>query len=875
MSDLQRLQDAFLKADALAQEGNEQARQDAQLFADEIRRLQSSDAQPSRGRVANNSAIGQFNKSVASALDVLRTPSVMMDRSINAGTDLLFGRKFIPDAKPTADIFRAMDIAVADRPPETVMEGLGAGAGAAVTAYAPIVGGLNALRAATTNPTAIGVIDDALRALSGLGGLGAEAVAGAASGAAGRGAEQAGRPELANIAEIVGGGVALPAAIATGRGAANVAGQVAVRTPGAGTAIQAARDARMALTPMTDAAARDIARSELQRQAGGPERAADLAEMIKPLDEFGRTAGQQTGDPNLLGLERSAAAEDPVLRERLAERTAASQEAITGAVQELGGDVGDARQFLRSRVNDFSAAMDERVDRIIMSADGSVQSAGSGRSEIDTSTSMVDRLRAELDVQRAQERDLWQAVPSSVMVETASIKAAAQAMKDSNTKFQAGDVPPVINQILGNEVGDTEPLSELHGAYSELRRVARVARAGDTQNRNMARMADNVADAIIEQFDALDIEGPGGAAIAEARAFTRVLNEKFRSGTVGRILARTNQTDARISPEAAMGRTVGRGGAEGMVGARDIDNAAPDASQDVQDYLRTRFVDAIERGVGSNGKFNATQARNFLRSNAETLNRYPELKGDLRKALASKDAAQAFAIRSQERVKLAERGPIADFATGRASDAVTSIIGADNPAKAARSIVAAARKDQTGAALAGVKGAFTDYLTKDTSKLPALIADPQVAGAMGRVFSSAEMKRLRGVSKAMQTLNAPAREVGPTMEPQTGMIMRTIVRVAGAQTGSALGKRMPGANTAGTSLQAAQLGASNAERMLNRLTASKAQEIIHRAIVDDPALYRELLMTPAGWANGVGKSSRSRLAAYLSGSTAPLAEDEN
>lgn len=40
MTELDRLQDAFLKADALAQQGDQQAAQDAKLFADEIRRLQ-------------------------------------------------------------------------------------------------------------------------------------------------------------------------------------------------------------------------------------------------------------------------------------------------------------------------------------------------------------------------------------------------------------------------------------------------------------------------------------------------------------------------------------------------------------------------------------------------------------------------------------------------------------------------------------------------------------------------------------------------------------------------------------------------------------------------------------------------------------------
>ena len=55
MSDLDRLQDAFMKADALAQQGDEQAKADATLFAQEIRRLQAGPAPEAEGPTERDS----------------------------------------------------------------------------------------------------------------------------------------------------------------------------------------------------------------------------------------------------------------------------------------------------------------------------------------------------------------------------------------------------------------------------------------------------------------------------------------------------------------------------------------------------------------------------------------------------------------------------------------------------------------------------------------------------------------------------------------------------------------------------------------------------------------------------------------------------
>ena len=66
MSELDRLQDGFMKADALAQQGDDQARADAALFAQEIRRIQS-EGQPEvdESFVGEEGFMAQLNRGIA------------------------------------------------------------------------------------------------------------------------------------------------------------------------------------------------------------------------------------------------------------------------------------------------------------------------------------------------------------------------------------------------------------------------------------------------------------------------------------------------------------------------------------------------------------------------------------------------------------------------------------------------------------------------------------------------------------------------------------------------------------------------------------------------------------------------------------------
>ena len=468
---------------------------------------------------------------------------------------------------------------------------------------------------------------------------------------------------------------------------------------------------------MTDSGANAQASARLRELVGGEDRAQELGRSIDPNEPLGLTPAQQTGDPNLLGLERAAASENPLVRERLAARSEASQSAAETGIKELGGEVGDARAFFADRLQTFKSEMTDSIDDAVKSGELSIEGAAPRISEGGASERAVDRVRDALDVELGRERELWRAVPVEAEVSTQFSREALADFVAETPRAQQDDIPAIAKRLLGrtdgvdvspSQIGDDDTVAELHGLYSELRRVARTAVSGTNQNKNLARISNNLADSILRDLGAVDASSPAGVAINEARTFSRALNETFSEGTVGKILQRASGGGDSISPEVALRKTVGQGGPGGKEAADRIQAAAPDAGEDVGEFLRGKFVDSVN---APDGKFTPATAERFMRSNRELLAANPELNKELRRALSSRNAAARFSVRNQARQKLidAQSGP-ARFNLGPEEKSVLSIISADDPAKAASSVVNAARKDPTGNALNGVKASFTNHL---------------------------------------------------------------------------------------------------------------------------------------------------------------------
>ena len=765
------------------------------------------------------------------------------------------------------NVFETIAPGSTQNPAQGLLGEAATGTGQAISAIVPVSKGLQALKSVGG---AVGAFaDDALIALNSLGGFTAEAIAGGTGRAAQVAAEEAGAGPIASpLIGLAAGGIAAPAALATPRTTARILS----KTPGAAFAGRQLRDLQRGLLPMTDAGARQQAAARLRDLAGGEERAAELGRLIDPNEPLGLTPAQQTGDPNLLGLERAAAAENPLVRERLAARAQAGEEAAVEGIQALGGDVADTRAFFDQRLRGFKDAMTASIDDAVQSGELSIEGAAPRMSEGGASQSTVDRIKGALDTELNIERDLWNAVPVEAQVSTQTTRDTLTNFLETTPRAQQGDIPAIARRLLGRtegtpvdptQIGDTDTVSELHGLYSELRRISRDALSGVSQNKNLARISNDLADSILTDLGAVDATSPAGIAINEARTFSRALNETFNQGTVGKILQRTISGSENIPPEIALRRTVGQGGPGGQAASESIQKAAPQAGEDIGEFLRGGFADAI---TAPDGKFTPKTAERFMRNNRETLAANPDLNKELRRALSSRNAAARFEVRNQARQKLiaSQSGP-ARFNLGQEDRAVLSILSADDPSQAAKSVVNAAKGDTTGRALAGVKASFTNQLIGDGNitgqQLKAMMGDKNMRAAMGQVFSEGELTRINNISSSLSKLKpTDVANVPSVIDASTNRILETVARIAAAKQGGSLG-----GGSMGGSLQTANIATTNARRILTNLTNVKARAILSEA-VEDPELFRELLKTPKSV--DLSPQSRSRLAPFVIGATA-------
>lgn len=758
----------------------------------------------------------------------------------------------------------AVGVRTTDEAPDGVYEGMMRGTGQAAGTL-PFAGGTaQALKSA---PGVIGAVaDDAANSINSILGVTAETAAGAGSGGGMELAEQAGAPEWAQQLAGIGGGM-LAAAPALGAYAPSVM-----------LAKRGASAVKKAVMPYTKSGAREVAKERIQTLAGGEDRARELGKMVSESpDEFGMTPAQQTGDPMMLSLEQAAGSTDPNVGARLRARAENTNDILQRSVSDLGGEVDDAQRFLASLRQDVKNRMDAYTEWA--KADAYSRRGGAKRSETENSNIVADQIRQSEQRALSEEKQLWDAVPKGARVEFSGAQAVARDAIENTPWAQEGDIPAVIQRFVG--INEPQTVAEMHGLYSELRRVARSAMAGNDQNKNKARIANSVAEAVLDDMGALDASTEAGRAINRAREFSAQMHETFDRGAIGKLLKRTLDGDEQIDPQETLARSVGQRGVKGKVAQEQIDTAtgaSPAARGASEDYIAGIFDRAA---FGPDGQFNKTQAMNFMRDRKELLDKFPELRKRLSETIRSQDEAARVSDRIEARkAKIDDPGnPVVSFIGQPARKAVNAVFQAKSPTRAARELVRQASKDKTGKALDGVKAAFTDKLVADSlqqiagnktivgRKMADAMDDRETAAALSQVFSPDEMRRLKVIRDAAINMDASRMDqpsIGSISSASPNRLIEYAVRIAAANHGAQIGKGAAG-------LQTAQMASGAAKKLLSRLTNDKAEQMLIDA-VEDPSLFRSLLIEPKKIT--IAKDRRTKIAPYLTGTVSVLSADQ-
>ena len=684
--------------------------------------------------------------------------------------------------------------------------------------------------------------------------LAAEAVSAAGAGAVGFVArEKFPDSEAASfIGEIV-GGIAPVGAIAAAR----------LTISGIGI-----RLARFIAKPFTRRGGEQRAARRVQEAARDPRRAADELAAPEALPEAGLTPAQQTGDEGLLSLERAVIDSSEKLKGEADEQIAEATTAIRESLGDLGEGVSPERTAaaLEEAQNYMRSLVDTRMRIAARAADEKIAALGPGAAREEANIIAREELQKALKDIRAQERELWNAVPEDVILKTENSRKAFAALLKDTPLAQREDIPSIAGRLLGKDenvpegfeaafeafgltqkgarLGEKTTVAELQGLRSKLLEESRKARAAGEFNK--ARMADDLADAVLTDLGAQrdEIVGEAGDALRTALDFSADLNQRFTKGPVGRLLG-SDRTGAPKTPEAlTLERVVGQGGPRAREETRRLLEAAdtPALRASVEDFL----LDDFQRRAVREGAIDSKKAQAFPAKHQDLLEDFPELRSRFESAIEADDLAR---LRTEQAEGLAKRlndpkiSRAAVFLKEPVEGAMDRIFKSGNPEKTMREIVKLAGRDTTGDARKGLKTAFGDFLLEKASTrtataegeflvsgaaLKRLLKDGSVAKMAKALLSPDEQKRLQQIIDAAAKIEkavAAKAKPGGVIADAPSMLLSTMAAILGARAGRAL-------NT-GT-IQAPGFVASSFKRVLNSA----------RARVGDPA--RRLLIDAMG-----------------------------
>jgi hypothetical protein len=564
---------------------------------------------------------------------------------------------------------------------------------------------------------------------------------------------------------------------------------------------------------------RERAAAEMVRQ-----RLAEFGESPAAVEEalsgftntFRETSGQATGSPVLLAIER-ALLRDPTAARELKDQYAQSKALMEETIDALKrqGSPSSLRAAAELRLEQF----DQQVLARIAQAEKRAQSAGESlvaRDGVaDPDVRARELLEGALSDARKSERQLWEQVDQSApLTAEATVSAMRQIKDETLPEFFKGSVPAPIRTFVRRAKRamtkpDAKPITtgEVLSFRSELLDQQRQARAaGDFQR---ARRIGMLADSALE-----DLGSAGGDAASTARAFSRVLNERFTQGSVGRTLRLERSGASAVPEEMTLQSTVGAGGTRGALRAREqreavtpirVEGFSQARNQRLEELVDTQsqFIrEMIDKTRTPEGEISPGALARWRRANADLLSDFPELDNLTASAEQVKRFSDRAISRLEGRRKAAERGAFASLVgTDSPATVFTRAMGGPDVApevatKRVRDIFRVVRSADD-AAKAGAKSAFMESLLSQTQRKDGLIDgaalremlnkygdDAIAAGAMTREERARLNKMAQAAERVMRAERDP-RELGKLVDNPSAF-EDLIASFGGAKLGQAI-----------------------------------------------------------------------------------------
>jgi hypothetical protein len=557
------------------------------------------------------------------------------------------------------------------------------------------------------------------------------------------------------------------------------------------------------------------------------------------------TPAQKIGSPKLLSLEKSVMQSSMDLQ---GERKAQFAQLNTFLRDSLKGTAGnatpeDARLYLQTLI-------DARLRIAATHADQRLANIGPRITREEANIVAREEIEGAMRSARAQERELWAAVPEDTTVPAQTIRSQFAQILARTPQAQQEDIPQIARQLLEGErprIGETTTVAELQGLRSKLLEHARIAQ--ENKQFNTARIANELAASVLTDLGAARnaVQGEVGNSLRTALDFSADLNERFTKGAVGRLLG--YEEGARtVPPGLTLESTIGRAGPRGREEADALMRAAERTGDQpvLRGYMEDFLKDEFRRRAVREGRVDPALGQSYLRERQDLLQRFPQLRSDMETAVST-----GMELRTAQRAADPDSSAAAIFLRSPPGDEIKKVLQSPSPRQSMEALMLQAERDSSGRAERGIKAAFVKHLLDGAATsqrddlgerfisgraLREQFNDPKIRQGILGAFNPDERSRLLRIAETASRLDM-AREAeaapGGIIRDGSNILSTTIAGVLGARVGRAL-------NT-GT-IQAPGMMANLFRRVFGGVLEDPAEKLIVAAVRDEELF--KALFTP-------------------------------
>ena len=420
----------------------------------------------------------------------------------------------------------------------------------------------------------------------------------------------------------------------------------------------------------------------------------------------------------------------------------AREDALIAELRALRGDEAqpEARIFIANQIEAALARIEAEKTKDLAAAQVRIN-----RTVPNQSPEVASKIaRNELDkahaAARIEEDRIWKLIgdgrfnTDAIVQRARDIVAAAPRLSGEGGK---ADLPTAILEIAGREavigpdgkvikeaqestLNTVETIKEIAALSSRINEDIR--QAYNAGKPNLARLLGQLRNSIYD--DIVPVSGADTAGLEEARAFSRVINDKFNSGPVGSVRKTDVRGAEKVNPELTLEKFVTKGQSgrvavqklrqafqETNVGGGDLPHSRLPQNTEPMDkqiriYLKNLFAAATDGRYG----FDPEAARKFVRD-YPVLDLYPALRDQMLDARRAAILMDEVSTAAKNRTTSIQSQSVASRVTdSEIPIRVSALYSEKNPIQSTRELMREAATDATGEATTGVRNAYFDYM---------------------------------------------------------------------------------------------------------------------------------------------------------------------